>query len=88
MTTVRSNFPNVRILTRDPSSATAQALKSKGAEIYKLDDSPESLDKAFEGVDVVVSALANGMTDEFTLGLSDAVARSSAKLFFLNEFGW
>lgn len=40
---------NVRALTRNPSSAAAQALAEQGAKVVDADiDKPETLDEAFE----------------------------------------
>ena len=88
LTTFRASFPTVRILTRDPSSANAQALRSKGAEIHKLDDAPEALDRGFAGADVIVNALTSSASDELKRSVVDAAARSSARVYFLGEFGW
>ena len=89
LTTFRSSFPAVRVLTRDPTGATAQSLKAKDAELYKLPDADvgEALDKAFAGVDVVVNALPGYASKEVQYAVVDAAVRSSAKVYFLSEYG-
>jgi hypothetical protein len=45
---------NVRAITRNPSSDKAYALTVKGAQVVQADlDSPESLEKAFQGAHVI-----------------------------------
>ena len=89
LTTFRSSFPTVRVLTRDPTGEKAQSLKEKGAELHKLGDADigEELDKAFAGVDVIVNALPGGASKDVKLAVVDAVVRSSAKVYFLSEYG-
>ncbi|KAI0373207.1 NAD-P-binding protein [Pilatotrama ljubarskyi] len=89
LTEFKANFHTVRVLTRDPSSATAQELSGQGAQLHKLDESnlPRALDDAFAGVDVIVNALTSGVPDELKQGVIDAAARSSANVYFLSEFG-
>ncbi|KAI0737950.1 NAD-P-binding protein [Daedaleopsis nitida] len=89
LTTFRSSFPTVRVLTRDPSGAKAQSLKGKGAELHKLGDGNigEALDEAFAGVDVIVNALPGNAPKEIKHAVVDAVVRSSTKVYFLSEYG-
>src|SRR5947207_3182220 len=48
---------NVRVTARDPSSATAQGLNARGAEIVRADlDDRASLEQAMAGVDAVFGA--------------------------------
>ncbi|KAI8999109.1 hypothetical protein BD414DRAFT_477005 [Trametes punicea] len=89
LTDFKSSFHTVRIGTRDPSSATAKELSEKGASIAKLDESDlaRSLDEAFEGIDVVVNALSTRISSDAQQAVIEAAARSSIKVFFLDEFG-
>ncbi|KAI0355070.1 NAD-P-binding protein [Trametes cingulata] len=89
LTEFKANFHTVRVLTRDPSSAAAQELSGQGAQLHKLDESnlPRALDEAFAGVDVIVNALTSGVPDILKEDVIDAAARSSAKVYFLSEFG-
>ncbi|KAI0696576.1 NAD-P-binding protein [Cerioporus squamosus] len=89
LTSFRSSFPTVRVLVRDTASEKAQELAAKGAELYKLDEAnlSEAFDKAFAGVDAIVNTLPAKASDAVKHGLIDAVARSSAKVYFLSEFG-
>ena len=86
MTEFRSSFSRIRILSRDPASEKSQALASKGAELVKLDDD-KTLDAAFAGTDVIVNALPGAASEATQLSILQAVARSSAKVYFLGEFG-
>ncbi|RPD55669.1 NAD-P-binding protein [Lentinus tigrinus ALCF2SS1-7] len=89
LTTFRSSFPTVRVLVRNPASEKAKDLAVKGAELHKLDEAnlSESFDKAFAGVDAIVNTLPHTVSDAEKHALIDAVARSSAKVYFLSEFG-
>ena len=90
MTDFRSSFSRVRVLTRDPSSPKAQELASKGAELVKFGgagDAEKTFDEAFAGVDVIVNALPDGADKETKQAAIRAAARSSAKVYFLDEFG-
>ncbi|KAH9890549.1 NAD-P-binding protein [Cubamyces lactineus] len=89
LTDLKPNFHTARVLTRDPSSATAQDLAAKGAELHKLDESdlPRTLDEAFKGVDVIVNVLAGQGPTEVKQAILQAAARSDVKVYFLNEFG-
>ena len=89
LTTFRSTFPTVRVLVRDTTSEKAKDLAAKGAELHKLDEANlgESFDKAFAGVDAIVNTQPHTVSDAVKQGLIDAVARSSAKVYFLSEFG-
>ena len=71
---------------RDPASEKSQALASKGAELVKLDDD-KTLDAAFAGTDVIVNALPGSASEATQLSILQAAARSSAKVYFLDEFG-
>ena len=47
----------------------------------------EDIDEAFAGVDVIVNALPDGADKETKQAAIRAAARSSAKVYFLDEFG-
>ncbi|KAI0324699.1 NAD-P-binding protein [Cubamyces sp. BRFM 1775] len=89
LTDFKPDFHNVRILTRDPSSATAQDLAVKGAQLRTFDESDlaRSLDEALESVDVVVNVLPGKTPDEVKRAVIDAAARSRVKVYFLDEYG-
>ncbi|KAI0628748.1 hypothetical protein C8Q77DRAFT_1161782 [Trametes polyzona] len=86
----RANFPDVRVLTRDPSSAAAQELAAQGAALHKLDESDlaAALDGAFARADVVVNVLQPADVAEATNeGIVEAARRNAVKVYFLSEFG-
>ncbi|KAH9890052.1 NAD-P-binding protein [Cubamyces lactineus] len=85
----KSNFHTVRVLTRDPSSSGSLDLASKGAHLYKLDESnlARSLDEAFKGVDVIVNALSGGTPIEVKGAVLEAAAGNDVKVYFLEEYG-
>ena len=89
LTDFKPDFHTVRILTRDPSSATAQDLAVKGAQLRTFDESDlaRSLDEALEGIDVVVNVLPGKTPDEVKRAVIDAAARSRVKVYFLDEYG-
>ncbi|KAI0666953.1 NAD-P-binding protein [Trametes maxima] len=90
LTEFQAKFGVVRVLTRDPSSAQAQELAEKGAILYKLDESniAQALDEAFRSTDVVVNTLPTHIASENTQhAVIEAAARSSAKVYFLSEYG-
>ncbi|RDX41012.1 NAD(P)-binding protein [Lentinus brumalis] len=89
LTSFRSSFPIVRVLVRDTVSEKAQELAAKGAELHKLDEAnlSQALDKAFAGVDAIVNTLPSKASETVKHGLIDAVAKSTAKVYFLSEFG-
>ncbi|KAH9857542.1 NAD-P-binding protein [Lenzites betulinus] len=89
LTEFKGSFHDVRVLTRNPSSAAAQELSAKGASLHKLDESdlPGSLDGAFAGVDVVVNSLPPMASAGLQQGVVDAAARNNVKVYFLSEFG-
>ncbi|KAM5535341.1 hypothetical protein V8D89_011026, partial [Ganoderma adspersum] len=84
----RTSFARVRILTRDTTTPKAQGLAYKGAELFQVDDDdvPSSLDEAFADVDVIVNTLPNTISGDVNHAILQAVARSSAKVYFLSEF--
>ncbi len=85
LTEFREQFPTVRVFTRDPSSATAQGLAKKGAEIVVLDI--DSLESALAGVDVIANILPTVLPEDVRKKVNDAVVKSGAKVYFLSEFG-
>ena len=50
-------------------------------------DAEKTFDEAFAGVDVIVNALPDGADKETKQAAIRAAARSSAKVYFLDEFG-
>ncbi|KAI9067979.1 NAD(P)-binding protein [Trametes sanguinea] len=90
LTEFKSIFPTVRILTRDPASASAQELAGKGASLVKWDGSnlPNVLDEVLKGVDTVVNALSVNISAEAKQAVLEAVARNPVKVYFLDEFGF
>lgn len=89
LTSFRSSFPIVRVLVRDTLSEKAQELAAKGAELHKLDEAnlSQAFDKAFAGVDAIVNTLPSKAAETVKHALIDAVAKSSAQVYFLSEFG-
>ena len=55
-----------------------------GAEVHSVQ---EPLESVLEGVDVVVNALPTSVSEEDKTKVITAVAASSAKVYFLSEFG-
>ena len=88
VTDFRSSFSRVLVLTRDATSPKAQGLAYEGAELTQVDegDVHRSLDEAFAGIDVIVNTLPSSIDDEVNRNVLQAVARSSAKVYFLSEF--
>ncbi|KAI0831640.1 NAD-P-binding protein [Trametes gibbosa] len=86
LTEFKTSFHDVRVLTRDPSSAVAKELLAKGASLHKLDeeDLPGSLDRAFVGVDVVVNSLPPMAPAALQKGVVEAAARNNVKVYFLS----
>ncbi|KAI0644782.1 NAD-P-binding protein [Trametes meyenii] len=69
----------------------AQELAKKGAIFYKLDEPniAQALDEAFRGTDVIVNTLPTHVASESTQNaIIEAAARSSAKVYFLSEYGF
>lgn len=88
LTDFRASFSHVRILTRDATTPKAQGLAYKGAELFQVndDDMHRSLEEAFSDIDVIVNTLPNTVSEEVNRAILQAVARSSAKVYFLSEF--
>ncbi|KAI0630223.1 hypothetical protein C8Q77DRAFT_249300 [Trametes polyzona] len=85
LTDFRQNFPTVRALTRDPTSAKAQELAKKGAEVVKLDYAHVS--DALAGSDVIVNVLPTSVAAEDRRKVDNAAINSGAKVYFLSHFG-
>ncbi len=86
----RTQFPIVRVLTRDPTSDTARTLQAKGAELYRFDEANAdgSLATALSGVDVVVNALPSATTPlSVKKQVQTTSITSGARVYFLGEFG-
>ncbi len=85
----RTTFPIVRVLTRDPSTARAQTLASKGAMLQVLDstDVAQSLLETFVHADVVINALNVSAPKALKKQVAAAAVASGARVFFLSEFG-
>jgi len=88
LTTYRPFFSRVLALVRDPASDAAQALAAQGAELHQVSESAPgpSLEKALQGVDVVVNVLG-AASAEFKDALFDAALKEGAKVYFPSEFG-
>ncbi|OSD02068.1 NAD(P)-binding protein [Trametes coccinea BRFM310] len=90
LTEYKSRFGEVRVVTRNPASETAQGLRSKGAVLYKLDEANprEALEASFVGVDAIVNLLSAGfIAAEITDAAMEAAAQSTAKVYFPSEWG-
>lgn len=85
LTEFRERFPTVRVFTRDPSSAAAQGLAKKGAEVVALDI--DSLEGALAGVDAIANILPTVLPEDVRKKVNDAAIKSGAKVYFLSEFG-
>ncbi|KAL1947247.1 hypothetical protein VTO73DRAFT_14208 [Trametes versicolor] len=85
----RTTFPIVRVLTRDPSTARAQHLASKGAMLQVLDQEnvAQSLLETFIHADVVINALNVTAPKALKKQIGEATVKSGAKVYFLSEFG-
>ncbi|TFK86092.1 NAD-P-binding protein [Polyporus arcularius HHB13444] len=86
----RTQFPIVRVLTRDPTSDTARNLQAKGAELHMFDEAnvDGSLATALSGVDVVVNALPSATTPlSVKKQVQTTAITSGARVYFLSEFG-
>lgn len=85
----RTTFPVVRVLTRDPSTARAQHLASKGAMLQVLDQDnvAQSLLETFVHADVVINALNMTTPKALKKHVVEAAVQSGAKVYFLSEFG-
>ena len=74
----------MHVTTRNVSAPAARELASLGAEIHSFQ---ESLDDVLAGADVVVNALPTHIPEEDKKKVTATVAASSAKVYFLSEFG-
>lgn len=85
----RTTFPIVRVLTRDPSTAKAQHLASKGAMLQVLDQEnvAQSLLETFIHADVVINALNVTAPRALKKQVAEAAVKSGARVYFLSEFG-
>lgn len=85
----RTTFPIVRVLTRDPSTARAQHLASKGAMLQVLDQENivQSLLETFIHADVVINALNVTAPKALKKQVAEAAVKGGAKVYFLSEFG-
>ncbi|EIW60916.1 NAD-P-binding protein [Trametes versicolor FP-101664 SS1] len=85
----RTTFPIVRVLTRDPSTARAQHLASKGAMLQVLDQEnvAQSLLETFIHADVVINALNVTARKALKRQVAEAAVKGGAKVYFLSEFG-
>lgn len=84
LTEYRTAFPTVCITTRDVNSTKAQELAALGAEMRPFQ---ESLSDVLAGADVVISALPTDMPQEDVKQVTAAIAASSAKVYFMSEYG-
>lgn len=84
-----TTFPIVRVLTRDPSTARAQHLASKGAMLQVLDQEnvAQSLLETFIHADVVINALNVTAPTALKKQVAEAAVKGGAKVYFLSEFG-
>ncbi|KAJ1301050.1 hypothetical protein OPQ81_003469 [Rhizoctonia solani] len=81
---------DLRILTRPESidSAPLQEFKSKGASLHAVSyEDEESIKKALEGVDVLISAVAGAGLVSAQVPLIKAAKAAGVKLFFPSEYG-
>jgi len=88
LTSYRPFFSRVIAVVPDPSSPSAKALAEQGAEIRHIDpaDPLLSFTQAFEGVDVVISAVGRS-TLEYKDALFQAALDSGVKVYFPSEYG-
>ncbi len=84
LTEYRTQFPVVRVTTRDPNSPKAQELAKLGAELRRTS---ESFDDVLSGVDVVINAFNTEVIEKVGKELTAAVARVKPKVYFLSEYG-
>ena len=84
LTEYRSFFLTVRVTTRDTKSAKSLELAALGAELVTFD---RPLSDVFSGADVIVNALSGLIPEDYKKKVISAVAASSAKVYFLGEFG-
>ncbi|KAH9919652.1 hypothetical protein B0H21DRAFT_767959 [Amylocystis lapponica] len=84
----RASFSHVIALVRNPSSESARALASAGAELYTIDGANPgpSYEKALNRVDVVVNTLG-AKPSETKDALFDAALKSGVRVYFPAEFG-
>ncbi|CAE6457512.1 unnamed protein product [Rhizoctonia solani] len=81
---------NLRILTRIDSvdSATIQGFKTNGASIHVISyDDEESITKALQGADVLVSTVSSSALALAQIPLIRAAKVAGVKLFFPSEYG-
>ncbi|KAG8932662.1 hypothetical protein FRC02_000765 [Tulasnella sp. 418] len=88
----RSSFSDIIILTRDLNNEVAQGFKANhGATIRQVDFNDEaSIEKALEGVTVVVDALGAGPGGKGLRSrelLLEAASKAGAKIYFPSEYG-
>lgn len=79
---ISSGLYKVSVLTRESSSATFPS----SVNVIKTDYSPESVEKAFQGQDAVVSLVgASALGDQHKL--VDAAVKAGVKRFVPSEYG-
>ncbi|KAH9942387.1 uncharacterized protein BXZ73DRAFT_97799 [Epithele typhae] len=83
LTDYRSVFPTVRVTTRDVNGPKARELAALGAEVFNSD----ALEDALKGANVVVNTLPTNFPEAEKQKLTTAIAASSAKVYFMSEFG-
>lgn len=84
------NAFKLRLLVRTESIETApyQEYKNRGAELYAISyDDEESLVKALDGVDVLISAVAAAALTSAQIPLIKASKKAGVKVFFPSEYG-
>lgn len=88
LTEFSSSYSHVFAVVRDPSSDKSKAIAAQGAELRKVDEDSygPSLEKAFEGADVVVNALGNAPVDKRD-AVFDAALKQGVKVYFTSDYG-
>ena len=84
LTEYRPAFPVVHVTTRDVSAPKAKELAALGAEVHSFQD---ALADVLAGADVVINAIPPHIPDEVKHRTTAAVAASTAKVYFMSEYG-
>ncbi|KAG8938175.1 hypothetical protein FRC04_009318 [Tulasnella sp. 424] len=79
-----SHVNRVVVLTRSATSAPAQDLEARGAEVIVIEGAPTA--EHFQGIDVLINVLSDKVPPEVRDTYAQAAAEAGVKVYFPNEF--
>lgn len=74
----------VLVLTRSATSAPAQDLEARGAEVIVIEGAPTA--EHFQGIDVLINVLSDKVPPEVRDTYAQAAVEAGVKVYFPNEF--